>query len=132
MKEVGTVIKTEGDLCRISVRRKSACGENCASCKATCSSREHICTAKNSVGAKTGDRVVVETDSRKVLKSAFLVYILPILVFLAVFAAVLECGKSQLISALCAIFGAAAVFVGLRIYDSKKESEIMPNVTDIL
>lgn len=132
MRETGIVMKTDGNMCQVSVHRKSACGENCASCKAACSSREHICTAKNSVGAKTGDKVVLETDSKKVLKWAFLVYILPILVFLAVFAAVSEWGKSQLVSAFCAIFGAAVVFMGLKVYDGRKKEEIMPSVTEIL
>lgn len=131
MKEVGTVIKAEGDLCRISVRRKSACGENCASCKATCSSREHICTAKNSVGAKTGDKVVVETDSRKVLKWAFLVYILPILVILAVF--VLASVKlSQGMSVVGAILVAALYFYGMHRYDKGHKDSLLPEIVEIL
>ncbi len=131
MKEIGIVIKSSGDLCEVSVRRKTACGENCASCKATCSSREHICTAKNLAGAKIGDRVALETDSKKVLKSAFLVYISPILAFLAVYA-IVSSYFSQGISALAAILAAALHFYRMHNYDKRHKDELLPEIREIL
>lgn len=132
MREEGIVIKASGDLCEVSVRRKTACGENCASCKATCGAREQICVAKNILGAVVGDRVVIEMDSQKVLKSAFLVYILPVLVFLVIFAIISENGGSQLVSALCSVVAAIVVFVWLRFYDKKHKKDFIPKVTEIL
>ena len=130
MREEGIVIKADGKLCQVSVRRKSACGENCASCKAACSSREHICTAKNLVGAEKGDRVILETDSKEVLKSAFLVYILPILAFLTVFL-VVSIRFSQGISALTAVLAAALHFLVMHGYDKKHKDDLLPEIKEI-
>lgn len=132
MREEGIVIKVHGDLCEVSVRRKTACGENCASCKAPCGAREQLCVAKNVLGAAVGDRVAIEMDSRKVLKSAFLVYILPILVFLMIFAIISESGGSPRASAICSATAAIAVFVWLRTYDKKHTKDFMPMVTEVL
>ena len=82
MRETGVVKSAGGEFCTCVTKRKSACGENCASCKAACSSREHTFTAKNTAGAKEGDTVIIEMSTGSVLKSAFLVYIIPLLAFL--------------------------------------------------
>ena len=58
MKETGIVKSVDGEFCTCMTKRKSACGENCASCKAACSSREHTFVAKNKIGAEVGDTVV--------------------------------------------------------------------------
>ena len=131
MREIGTVIETSGELCRVSVKRKSACGENCASCKAACNAGEHICDAKNPMGAKPGDEVMLETESRKVLKSAFLVYILPIMAFLTVYG-VSDLKLSGVISACLAILAMAVVFALMRIYDKGHKDELLPEIVEIL
>lgn len=131
MREEGFVKSVSGNTCEVIIRRKSACGENCASCKGGCEAREQLCSAENTAGAAVGDRVVLEMDSSKILKSAFLVYILPILVFLAVFAFVSELGGTA-VSALCALGAAAAVFVCLGIYDRQHKNDYLPSVTEII
>lgn len=131
MREIGIVLDTSGEFCRVSVKRKSACGENCASCKAACNAKVHICEAKNHIGAKAGDEVILETESKKVLKSAFLAYILPILTFLAVYGMV-DLKFSGAISAVFAILAMAVVFVLIRIYDKGHKDELLPEITEIL
>ena len=131
MRETGIVIEASDKICRVSVKRKSACGENCASCKATCNAGEHICEVKNSVGAKIGDGVIIETESRKVLKSAFLVYILPILAFLTVYG-VADMKFSGPISATLAVVSMAMIFVLMRMYDKRHKDELLPEITEIL
>lgn len=131
MREDGIVVSIENGVCGVRVRRKTACGENCASCSGACSAREHICMAKNVVGAKIGDKVVLETDSKSVLKSAFLVYILPLLAFLAFFAAV-SLRFSQTLSALSGAACMLAVFAVMRLYDRRHREELLPKITEIL
>ena len=132
MKEEGFVKSVSGDICEVIVKRKSACGENCASCKAGCEAREHLCTAKNLIGAKVGDKVFLEMDSTKVLKSAFLVYILPILVFLMVFVIADEQGMNESMSALCAVVGSAIAFLGVSMYAKRKKNDYIPDVIEII
>ena len=131
MRETGIVIEASGGICRVSVKRKSACGENCASCKATCNAGEHICEVKNPVGAKVGDEVVLETESQKVLKSAFLVYILPILAFLTVYG-VADLKFSGPVCATLAVGAMVVVFVLMRMYDKGHKDELLPEITEIL
>lgn len=132
MKEEGFVKTVSKETCEVIIKRKTACGENCASCKATCSAKEQVCVAVNLAGAKVGDKVMVEMDSAKVLKSAFLVYILPILVFLTVFAAVLESGVNSGMSAVSAIFCAGLVFVCVGVYDRRHSKEYLSRVVEII
>ena len=132
MRETGIVKSVEGDLCTCSVKRKSACGENCATCKATCSSREHTFVARNLAGAKAGDIVVVEMGTKKVLTSAFLVYILPLIAFLLGFSYIQELGKGELESALWGLVLGAAMWILVSLYGKYKKEELVPEVTEIV
>ena len=64
--------------------RESACSgdcHKCAGCGAT--AQTMIFTARNAIGAAAGDLVVVHSDTATVLKGAALLYVLPLLTFLA-------------------------------------------------
>ena len=68
----------------ISVPRKSACGhdcEECAGCGVT-GAAVHA-TADNPIGAKPGQKVVVESSTKKMLRIVALVYLTPVVLFLA-------------------------------------------------
>lgn len=132
MREEGYVKTVSECTCEVIIKRKTACGENCASCKAGCEAREQVCVADNALGAKVGDKVLVEMDSTKVLKSAFLVYILPILAFLTVFIAVSENGGSNFVSAVSALVGAGMVFLCVSIYAKKHKNEYISKVVEII
>ncbi len=131
MKEVAFVEKITGDRALVSVAKKSACGENCASCKGGCVPGERKLWAKNNMGAEVGDRVVLELDSSRVIYAAFLAYILPVVVFLAVFMALDGFIYSELLLAVIAFLAAgAAVFLVRKINDKSKE-KYMPQITKI-
>lgn len=130
MKETGIVKSVDGEFCTCMTKRKSACGENCASCKAACSSREHTFVAKNKIGAEVGDTVVIEMPTKSVLKSAFLVYILPLLAFLLGFSYLFETGKSEIESALWGLVLGCAVWVLVSFYGKYKKAELIPDVTE--
>ena len=132
MKETGIVKSVEGELCTCAVMRKSACGENCASCKAACESREHTFVAKNKAGAKAGDAVIIEMGTGTVLASAFLVYILPLAAFLIGFAAFENRGKNEILSAVFGVIIGGAVWFLVSLYSKKKKAELMPEVTEIV
>ena len=131
MRETGIVKSVDGEFCTCVTKRKSACGENCASCKAACSSREHIFTAKNTIGAKEGDTVVIEMPAKDVLKSAFLVYIIPLVAFLLGFICFFETGKSELASAFWGLVFGSAVWILVGFYGKYKKAELTPEITEI-
>ena len=64
--------------------RESACSGDCHKC-AGCGAAQQtmLFTAENPIGAQPGDLVVVESDTATVLKGAVLLYVLPLLTFLA-------------------------------------------------
>lgn len=82
MKQIGTVVEIKGDMAKIECSRQSACDmcENAEHCVEKC--KKVYATALNVVGASVGDNVEIETETGKVLKNAFLVFMVPI--FLAV------------------------------------------------
>lgn len=128
MREEGIVKSSENGLCEVIVKRKSACGENCASCSGTCKAAAAVCIAENNIGAEPGDFVAIEMPAVTVLKTAFLVYILPIIMFFAVF------GILSYISDVGAYIGGAAAmiltFVLLCGYDKKRN--VRPCVSEII
>lgn len=85
MQQVGVVRAVEGDFAMVEVSRKSAC-EGChakidGECSACVSFGGKSVTSKaaNDVGAKVGDRVVIESASSTVLLYAAAVFLFPIL-----------------------------------------------------
>jgi sigma-E factor negative regulatory protein RseC len=112
MKQTAKVTAVSGDKATVEVRRTSACSEcmrrdNCFACKSIVTA-----AAQNDIGAKPGDIVTVESSSARilgyaaavfvmplaagifcfyilsVLAAGALIYIIPVLLFVLVFAAV--------------------------------------------
>lgn len=81
MREKGRVVEVNGGNITIAIGKESACGGNCASCGG-CGQKVRTAKAINSVNAKIGDVVEIELCERKILSAAFIVYILPLLLFL--------------------------------------------------
>lgn len=64
--------------------RESACSGDCHKCAGCGAAKQTmLLTAHNAIGARPGDLVVVESDTGTVLKGAVLLYVLPLLTFLA-------------------------------------------------
>ncbi|NLU23530.1 MAG: SoxR reducing system RseC family protein [Clostridiales bacterium] len=84
MTQVATVEKILNDgFVEISVPRKSACGHDCEECAGCGMTGAAItATAKDPVGVSVGEKVVVESSTRKLLGVVALVYVLPVVLFL--------------------------------------------------
>ena len=85
MTQVATVERIiDQDHAEIAVPRKSACGhdcEECAGCGVT-GAAVHA-RAHNPIGAHPGQKVVVESSTPKMLHIVALVYLTPMVLFLA-------------------------------------------------
>ncbi len=100
----------------VEVTRGTACGGNCASCGGTCSFRNKLLiTCGNHIGATVGEHVTIASQTRRILGAATLVYILPLVTFLAAYflgAAVFSQENARvLVSLLGFALGVAAVVV---------------------
>lgn len=79
MEQIGFVVATEKDIAKIIVGRASACGENCASCGSSCNTQGVSLEIKNTLGAKPGDYVELKSQTSRIIKSAIIVYLFPLL-----------------------------------------------------
>ena len=63
--------------------RESACSGDCHKCSGCGAAQETITlTARNPIGAKAGDVVIVSSETAPVLRSAAVLYVLPLVLFI--------------------------------------------------
>ena len=67
----------------VEVERGTACGSNCGNCESCVFQNELKVTADNRIGARPGQKVVIESKTSDVLGAAVLLYMVPfVLLFL--------------------------------------------------
>ena len=83
MTQIATVERIlDNDHAEISVPRKSACGHDCEECAGCGVSGAAVhARARNPVGARPGQKVVVQSDTQKMLGIVALVYLTPVVLF---------------------------------------------------
>ena len=84
MTQIATVEKDlGGGYAEVSVPRKSACGHDCEECAGCGMTGAAIkARARNDIGAQPGDKVVVESSTKKIFGVVALVNVLPVVLFL--------------------------------------------------
>ena len=85
MNKTGTVEFINGEYVSIKIKRDSSCGENCAMCNA-CPGKNMTVNLQTDKNLKVGDTVKLETNTKYILLSSFLVYIVPIILLIAGYA----------------------------------------------
>lgn len=121
MTQIATVERIiDANHAEISVPRKSACGhdcEECAGCGVT-GAAVHA-RALNPIGARPGQKVVVQSDTSKMLGIIALVYLTPVLLFLAGYLAAMAVTSSAAVQYLIAGIGFAAGILLAVSYDRR-------------
>ena len=109
MMQIATVERILDDThAEISVPRKSACGHDCEECAGCGVSGVSVyAKALNTVGARPGEKVVVESDTKKMLRIVSFVYLLPVVLFLAGYLIPLALNASVAAQYTIAVLGAA-------------------------
>lgn len=77
MEQIGFVRNIIDDKLELEVRRVSGCGENCKGCGSSCDIPPHVIIIPNKLNAKIGDFVELKGESKKILKYALIVYMIP-------------------------------------------------------
>ena len=113
-----------GGMAEVSVRRTTACGGSCGSCESCVFDSELKTTAKNSIGAHPGQKVLIESKSAVIFGAAFLVYMLPLLFFLVGYLLAAAVGLSEagciLVSFVFLLAAGACLVVSQRGKKAKK------------
>ena len=117
MTQIATVEKLlPGGYAEISVPRKTACGHDCEECAGCGMTGAAIrARAKNDPGAAVGQKVVVESSTKKLLGVVALVYVLPVVCFLLGY--FLSEGLAEVVRYAFAIGAAALAFLPSVAYD---------------
>jgi len=89
----------------VVVTRATACGSNCASCEACVFQNELKTVARNLIGARPGQKVLIESKSSHVYGAILLVYIVPILLAVVCCFTAYAAGASEGICVLCTFLG---------------------------
>lgn len=122
------------DMAEVAVTRGTACGGNCGSCEACVFESELKTEAFNKISAFPGQRVLLETESRKFYKAAFMVYILPFILFFIGYALASALGGSEgvcmAVSALFFCLGIA--FMVWRARRQKEEEKIKFTIVSLI
>lgn len=83
MIETGYVTSIRGEYALVAFKRKSGCGDHCASCKSGCAPAPGVTTEiKNTLGAKIGDQVRIEMQENAFNKMLLWVYAFPLLMLI--------------------------------------------------
>lgn len=117
MTQIATVERLlDSGYAEISVPRKSACGHDCEECAGCGMTGAAIkARARNDVDAQPGDKVVVESSTKKLFGVIALVYVLPVVFFLLGY--FLTEGLAENWRYVIAIAAAAVSFLPSIIYD---------------
>ena len=117
MTQIATVEKIlDAGFVEISVPRKSACGHDCEERAGSGMTGAAIhARASDPVGVKPGDKVVVQSETKKLLGVVALVYLLPVVAFLLGY--FLSEGLAEKVRYIIAIAAAAAAFLPSIFYD---------------
>ncbi len=121
MTQVATVERIiDANHAEISVPRKSACGHDCEEC-AGCGVTGAAVHAKalNPIGARPGQKVVVQSDTGNMLRIIALVYLTPVLLFLVGYFITMAVTSSVAIQYLMAGIGFAAGILLAVSYDRR-------------
>lgn len=126
MTQIATVERIlDNGYAEISVPRKSACGHDCEECAGCGMTGASIyARARNLPEAQPGQKVVVESSTKKLLGVVVLVYVLPVIFFLLGY--FLTGGLTEGLRYVVAIVAAALALIPIVLYDRyAKKHEIL-------
>lgn len=112
MRQKVTVIALEGKDALVRYHRPTACHgdcDHCGGCSAMAAPEELTVRAENLIGARPGDQVMIEGETRKVAWAVGLVYVLPLLLFFVGY------GLGEMLLRAGTIPGLLGFFLGLGI-----------------
>jgi sigma-E factor negative regulatory protein RseC len=140
MREIGKVIKVEGNQATILFTRGTACGE-CGKCQVGKDKLEMVMIADNDLGAQVGDEVEIELENISFMTAVTIAYGFPLLALMAgifggyygILALGLEEDMAQVIGAALGLSALAVSHIIIKLKDKsiKKMKKFKPVITGI-
>ena len=125
MQQLVKVLSCEPDAtARVMYIRASACSGDCHKCSGCGAVQQKmIFQARNPIGARPGDLVTVESASGPVLKAAAMLYMLPLVLFIAGYLVGMQWSMGGLIGALAFALSIVLIVCYDRLIMKKKNTE---------
>ncbi|MCD6530999.1 SoxR reducing system RseC family protein [bacterium] len=133
-EEEGVVVKIEGNMARVKVVKTSDCAA-CSmadSCPFTRLKRDWLVWAKNSLGAKPGDRVKISIAPSKYLLIAFLIFIFPVGALLGTYIIAKALGAQESLAVTIGVTFAFLAYFVVRGIDRSSFRETAYQIVQIL
>lgn len=142
MEQFGLVLNTTDDTASVNLQRHLTC-ESCGKCGILSGSgrRDITVEALNPIQAKSGQRVILETDDRQILFISFMLYLVPVAALLAgILLGLAAAGRLNLtmnheLFAVCTgLVMMAVVFTLIRLWDRsvKNNPKYKPVITGLI
>ncbi len=138
MKKIAEIVSIKGNIATIMVERSTMC-DGCTvkaqNGKCSCShsslfgeSKSFVSEAVCDIPVNVGDKVIIETSDSNVLRTALLVFILPIVLFIAAYAVTFNLVNREGVSFIAAVI---AFFIAFTIigFVEKKKKDKLPDIT---
>jgi sigma-E factor negative regulatory protein RseC len=114
----------------VEVARTSACS-SCSlkgGCGVSSESPNNSYKVDNDINAKIGDSIIISIEQKTLYKSAFLVYILPIILMLLTSYIIQLIFKKDIYTAISSLITLSIYFIILKILMGKKKSELKVSI----
>ncbi len=142
MEQYGIVLENRGEIAAVQIQRHLACA-NCGKCGILSGSgrRDVTVEALNPIKAESGERVMLESDDRRIIFISFMLYIVPLAGLVAGIVLGLDITSrlglvehSELIAVAAGFILMALVFTLIRFWDRrvKDDPKYMPVITGII
>lgn len=124
MQQLVKVITCEADgTAKVMLVRQSACSGDCHQCSGCGAAKETVFfTARNPIGARPGELVNVEAETGPVLKAAALLYLLPVVLFIAGYLVGMQWGLGGLVGTAAFVLSIALIVAYDRLVMKKKNT----------
>ena len=126
MQTKAVVVSTQGEFAIVEAERKSACDGchkaeegGCTVCSLMGGDRKIATEALNTIGAKAGDTVIIESQTKRMLWYALLVFILPIVIALLAWGIASQFTVNIVIQTIFAFAGFAFSLLCVALYSKK-------------
>lgn len=97
MDKVAKVIDIQNDKAILEVKRMSECGDKCSACAGACETPTMRVEVRNTQNAQKGDLVVLKMEPASLVQTTFILYTIPLLLFVAgIFAGILAAGQMEI------------------------------------
>ena len=135
MEQVGFVKEILDNKAKVEVARSNMC-EGCAKkeCSGECTVQDMFVSnkkvnviANNEIGAKVGDKVLLESQTSTILKYAAIVFIVPIVFFIAAYLITMKISSDENLALIISVASFILCFAVIGIYEkvvSKRRSSV--------